>query len=539
MPDQIQSIALQLLKRNPSEFARSLDPLIRNGEWAKLQELKLNPRVYGLDAESYWRDAMCLDLLRKCKLPTTVDTEMAAIENFWALERHNAQTNARLNRYVLKSSLESQDLPVIDFLDQWRKNNLQVLGCFPTQIEPRFSGGATVGDVGKLKTIPDKMSSVPQWYQRSSTLWENEWRLTSWHRARVVAGDPYPSTTRANVFFTVPKDGTKDRGCCKEASVSLSYQLGLALVVRRRLRRWGIDIESGQDRHKELACAASLTGDFATIDLSDASDRWSRKAVALGLGPQSDWYLAFNSLRAPATLIQGKTVFLEKFSSMGNGFTFELETLLFAGLARTVVEMEGGDPDQVSCFGDDLIVPSRHAESVLGALKFLGHVPNLRKTFTSGVFRESCGGDFIFGTAVRTVKLEEVPKEPQQWISLCNQLRAVCIDDPRRWAMVKPVWEKALRQIPNQIRACRGPSDLGDLVIHDSPEYWTVRGKGFRASVRGYSPVTTRIPWKHWKPEVQLACVTLCSSEGVTPRDAIAGYRLKWLRLYRNHWLPS
>lgn len=524
--------------------------LAEHGEWTQLLKLRVRPHDYP-DSESYWRDALVTELLRKCNITTDVDREGAAVATFYACERRNATTNARLARFIPEQMLLEHpgDDRVARFIDEWRKDVDFVLGTLPTHLTPRFSGGATYGDSGTLTTTPDKMSSTPQITSSARDLL-CFWQETSWFRAlceeRPWQSDPL--TVRGNIFFTVPKDAEKRRGCCKEPSLNIAFQLDVGRLMKTRLRRIGIDLKTGQDLHKSLAQKASLTGELATIDMSNASDTLCRLLPRLVL--RKEWFTLLDSLRATHTLMRdGKWVRLEKFSSMGNGFTFELESLIFATLARRVVADEGGDPDLVKCYGDDLIVPVRHTKSVLAALAFFGFEPNNRKTFAEGPFRESCGGDFFGGVPVRAHYLEELPDEPQEWISLANGLRRVAFanaNSSHRWDTVRRAWHRVLDAIPSDIRRCRGPSHLGDAVIHDDESRWghTQIKPRRRSSACGgfvlndgtgpavdavyaWLPVPVTLPWHHWVPTVQLASCTLgLSSTGVTPRGGISGYKI-------------
>lgn len=80
-----------------------------------------------------------------------------------------------------------------------------------------------------------------------------------------------------------------------------------------------------------------------------------------------------------------------KFSSMGNGCTFALETLIFASLLHAVGSKIG------LVYGDDITIETELAPALFRLLKFLGFVPNEEKSYTSGPFRESCGKDFFEG----------------------------------------------------------------------------------------------------------------------------------------------
>jgi hypothetical protein len=544
--------------------------LVHAGEWAQLQELRCRPRDYH-DAESYWKDNLVTELLRKCDLPTSVDREAAAVQTFLDCEAQNCTTNARLTRYMPETLYleDTRDVAVHDFICRWRKEVDRVLGNLPDHLTPRFSSGATFADTGVYITTPDKMSSAPTTYSTNRCI-EPQWLDTT--SIRALAHDrprnSRPREMRGNIFFTVPKDGTKFRGCCKEASLAVSYQLDVGRLMKAKLLIIGINLREGQSIHRAIARSASIDGSLATIDMSNASDTLCRLLPKLVLRPL--WWELLNSLRASMTRVQGEWYRLEKFSSMGNGFTFELETLIFATLARTVIHDEGGDPDRVKCYGDDLIVPVEHTKSVLAALRLFGFTPNERKTFVEGPFRESCGGDFWSGTPVRAHYIESLPDEPQHWISLANGLRRVACANANgdlRWSIVRRAWLRALDPIPSDIRRCRGPETLGDVVIHDAEEFWewadppkskrlvklVVDGEkreflledGDTTSwdqkwVRAYLPVPSVLPWHHWLPTVQLASCTLgLPSLGITPRGDVSGYRIGVVPCgATSSWLP-
>jgi hypothetical protein len=549
MEHQVFDVILGLAEDVSTPRAVSVAILIRYGEWAELQKLRCVQTHY-LEAEAYWRDNLITEILRKCDLPTTVDREQAAIDTFLACEKANCRTNVRLNRFLPNSLLiEEGEGAVMDFISLWRKDVHSVMGNLPESLCPRFGQGATYADTGQLTTAPDKMSSRPTVYRETRDLIPL-WSETAWSRS-LVETRPYlsgPRTVRGNIFFTVPKDGTKYRGCCKEASIPVSYQLDVGRILKIRLLRIGINLRRGKEVHMQIARSASRTNAEATIDMSNASDTLSRVLPKLVL--REDWFALLDSLRATHTRVGGKWFRLEKFSSMGNGFTFELETIIFATMARTVVRLLGGNPDSVRCYGDDLIVPSFTAPSVIKALQWFGFEPNMKKTFIEGPFRESCGGDFWDGVPVRGHYLEELPDEPQQWISLVNGLRRVAFVDgqrlPSRWSTVSRTWRSALARIPSDIRRCVGPSWLGDVVINDdNPASWNTRRLNHhigwaQQTVSAYIPIPVILPWAHWKAATQLAAALIgYGSEGVTPRDGVSGYAIRRIPIYGSGWLPG
>lgn len=470
---QVQSVLRTMCKRVGTPVAMQVLELAERGEWMQLQKLSVEPGRYH-DPYSYWVDASCVDLVRKMAIDGS-GTAQAAVDKFLETEHACLSVNRRIRSIVRNEGLTLEDMDYIDFLDRWKEKIRTVLGKVPEYLEPSFSGGSTTATTRLESTIFDKLSMTPQRYSHSTfvvdyLLYSSRWGDICHDRQL------YPTTVGANEYFTVPKNGLTDRSCCMEAPVNLAYQLAVGKVLRRRaLKCLNIDLNHGAEHHQLLACKGSLDGTIATLDLSSASDRWARELVRYLL--PADWRVLLDSLRATHTSFGGKRLYLEKFSSMGNGFTFELETILFATLAHVVQTAVGVDGD-VFCYGDDLVVPVAMALPLAEALESVGHSLNMKKSFWKGPFRESCGGDYHWGEAVNTAKLEKLPEKPSDWMALANNLRRVAGDCPRRWALIKPVWEKVLTYIPSQIRSCRGPRHLGDTVIWDDPRYWTRRDDG-------------------------------------------------------------
>jgi len=252
---------------------------------------------------------------------------------------------------------------------------------------------------------------------------------------------------------------------------------------------------------------------------------------------KKEWFELLDTLRSPKTFVDGKWVHLQKFSSMGNGYTFELETLLFLAIACEACYLCGvpAQPgENIWVYGDDIILPSQASATMLALLRFFGFTPNPDKTFTSGLFRESCGGDFFNGQAVRPFYQKEIPDEPAKWISLVNGIRRLGRKDfvgDFRWSNVRRAWLRALDALPSDIRRLRGPEDLGDLVIHDDFEFWRKRRtRDLRTFIQTWAPVHKALPLHHWKgPIVFASALYGIPSDGVFARGRVEGYRIKWV----------
>lgn len=200
----------------------------------------------------------------------------------------------------------------------------------------------------------------------------------------------------------VPKSAKTDRSVVVEPWLNSFYQLGLGKVMAGRLRTHGVDIRD-QTRNQNLARQGSLSGDLATLDLSSASDTiatgfvWSLLPI--------EWAFLLSHFRTGEVTYEGRSLRLQKFSSMGNGFTFPLETLIFYAMACACVEPE--DEEKVSVYGDDIIVPTYAYPVLCEVLNAGGFIPNTDKSFADGPFRESCGADYLSGIDIRPSYLKD------------------------------------------------------------------------------------------------------------------------------------
>lgn len=517
--------------------------LVRYGEWDQLAQLRVDPNHY-LDAEAYYLDALATDFLRKFpNMPTKRDRKTVAYSKYIAAEQQCAATNARLTPLLNHFYSDVRDLPIGDFLQRVRCHVSAVIGRVPSEaLNPRFGPGATIEDRGRLTTVCDKMVSTPALTTGALPFLEL-WKHTAWGRGYLLR---YEKRGRLKIvdfgrYTTAPKDALTDRSIEIQPSINMFYQLPIGGVIRRRLKKVGIDLDNGQDVHRRVACEASVTGQFSTIDLSSASDTISTEVVKALLPPM--WYDVLSSLRTSKSLTpSGIKLFLSKFSAMGNGFTFELETLIFSSLVHCTLESIGIQAKagvNYWVYGDDIIVPNEATRAVLAVLAYFGFTPNRHKTFSTGPFRESCGGDFFDGKPVRAhFQKESLDKhQPHTYISLANGLRRCWLRLPtgQRRAALVATWHWVLDQIPAEIRLLRGPDSLGDIVIHDDRR-WFVRPDREdpvnRMEIRCWVPIPVVWSLNHWPNWVRFAGALYgVDSEGLSSRDDISGYRRGWVSL--------
>lgn len=526
-----------LLSELSTPLAHKARCLLKSSGLKAVLELKVNPAEYTCP-KTLLEDLQLTSFFKKFEdLPfSSKESRLSKAEDlFWESERACFVTNRRLTPLLDDPYHYGERMQ--GFLTLWRKKVKRILGRAPTwdQVQGRFGNGATFENKGSLTSVADKLSdyyTVTKIPRELISVWdESAWSRYAACGMKPFFGTPFASPhddydtshairdfepVRGNRFTTVAKDWNKDRGICIEPSINVFYQLGVGKMIARLMKRHGIDKYTGQEKHKLLARLASITGACATVDLSNASDTVSEVLIRLLL--PDDWWTLVASIRCTHTLFKGHWVRLEKFSSMGNGFTFELETLVFYTLCLAVAEVEGVKEDpytpglDISAYGDDIIVPSSIASCVISALKFFGFQPNEAKTFTRGRFRESCGGDYLSGFDVRPFYLKEDLDENHRYIAAANGLRrtrlrgtAAGLSDT--W-LVKP-WRILVKALPSHLRnTCWGPSILGDLVLHD--DHWErhalMKVRNCIRYLRVWRPVMNRgIPVNHFRPGVQYA----------------------------------
>lgn len=226
-------------------------------------------------------------------------------------------------------------------------------------------------------------------------------------------------TAESNRITYVPKDARTLRTIAIEPSLNVCLQLGVHSYLADKLEILGNSI-TDQSRNQQYAREASVKGfgsSYATIDLSQASDSVSIELVRLLL--PSDWFSFLDDLRCESGEVEGAVRTYHKFSSMGNGFTFALETLIFWALGEACNSLTGGGVN--STYGDDIIISDCSAALLLELLRFCGFVVNDDKSFVIGDFRESCGADWHYGYRVTPQYLRTAVLRPTDVYSLLNR----------------------------------------------------------------------------------------------------------------------
>jgi hypothetical protein len=237
-----------------------------------------------------------------------------------------------------------------------------------------------------------------------------------------------------NSISFVPKTAKTLRSIAIEPTVNAFLQKGIDLEMRKHLKvRANIDLANDFEKNRLLAQRGSIDGEYFTMDLSSASDTIARELVRVLLPP--DWFEFLNSIRSHSYELQGKVFPYHKFVSMGNGFCFPLETLIFASALKACKSELGLRHTSSSVYGDDIVADSRLYDLLRKLLAFCGFIVNDEKTYARGPFRESCGADWHSGQDVRPVYLKAPIARYTELIGFHN----VCLRSPEIYELMKEV----------------------------------------------------------------------------------------------------
>jgi len=403
----------QVLAACGGPLCKELDALMQVGRFRDVVDFKIDYER-GYDYSDYCYARQITALVEKQEfLDLGFDKKGAAVKAFIAAEEKCRETNDRLD-------LPCPTRDVSAVLHYATRKIAEVLGDCPTfdELDFFFGPGATTNVKGRhanarrklstrmacseelLPTVGQLLEELPLWVNAVGTPLDQDWSRVS-----------VPVDVSVGKLHFVPKNSKTFRPICIEPVLNSLLQKGYGSVMKRRLRKFGVDLFD-QSRNQELAGIGSREGNLATIDLKSASD-----TVSIGLVFHLlpfDWATRLAECRTGQVECEGVLLNLEKFSSMGNGYTFELESLIFFGLMSGVIsymkqigELGYGFDAPLGVYGDDLIVPTNCYDLAVKVLSYCGFDVNPQKSFCAGPFRESCGADYFAGRDLRPFYLRK------------------------------------------------------------------------------------------------------------------------------------
>lgn len=351
--------------------------------------------------------------------------EKAAVTSFLHGERLCRITNRRLEFYELfpermDAGLHKQFVRAMNFVQRTLGPVKAFLDSIPSGV--RLTSGATENSP-RHRSMPFLKLKGPARMPRESYAF-----ATSLATHMGVTPPRHIEVSR-NRLALVPKNWKTHRMIACEPSGLLPFQLAFDAFIKGRLKRLhGIDL-SNQDLNKDMARLASVFDNWATIDLKMASDTLSIALVKWLV--TSEWWDVLKRLRSPNWVSDGRAGVYAKFSSMGNGCTFGLETLIFAACSHAV------GSKSLCVYGDDIVIESERADDLVALLRFVGFRTNIDKSFINGPFKESCGGDFVCGVDVTPHYLKELPKHGTELCHLVNGLSSVTAPGGAVWTQLR------------------------------------------------------------------------------------------------------
>lgn len=445
------TLYIQVLQAIVSPLTHSTNPQINEGakivagalrarDWSKLVSWADSAsQMYG-DRDTHFVLNQVSSLIRKYPFSerhaTGYDPRAAALATFRSTERRCKRINTRFRLRRFWRHMGHYQLA--------RRWIDKVLGPFGEETLESiyalcdFTGGASLGVHGNATNLGRKLLSEdwsvgPMALQYVlPALWNNIHIRDAILPGRVKNYDQQlfelivrlrADTACYNKVSFVPKTAKTDRSIAVEPMLNGFIQKGIDEYMRSRLRRYGIDL-SDQSLNSEMARQGSLGGfnPYVTIDLSAASDTIPTQVVKWFL--PLEWFEFLDQTRSSSYLLDGQTQpqRYEKFTSMGNGFCFPLETLLFGALAHAA-SVATGNHDDFMVYGDDIVVRQSAALLLIELLKDCGFKPNNKKSFIVGPFRESCGSDWYEGADVRPAILDVEMTDIRHTMAVHNTLR--------------------------------------------------------------------------------------------------------------------
>lgn len=334
--------------------------MLRYGDFEGVVSLRSEPENFN-DAAAFFSHHSATKLLSKAKwLPLKIDRRKAALEKFYQAEHSNDLMN--MTFIAVRSGTASWLIPGFEHaLTRVRKETYRIVNkenWYSALDQCGFGPGADISTKSGLTSAYNKLQG-PQSVTRACTkfldFYVQHSRLSSMFQWNIEDRSLICERVLGNKVTVVPKNAKTDRVIAVEPRWNVYFQKGFGLMLRRCLLRSGQDLRT-QLPNQQLAQIGSDEDTFATIDLASASDSVSLELVR-DLLPAGLVHL-LELCRSEFALLDGEWAANKKFSSMGNGYTFELESIIFLAVVRSICGQ------CVSVYGDDIIVPSSRAPEV-------------------------------------------------------------------------------------------------------------------------------------------------------------------------------
>lgn len=447
---------------------------------------KPNPKDYPLP-NHYRHDSQAYAFIGKNVLFSNEENLVPElVSTFFEQEKKNSLVN---NRFTF----DTYD-PI---LDQVKRNVLRLIGSQPKFVKCyenyfladsfNYGPGSSYFFKGNLVNPWDKIKKGKVTLTTGCVpIWKHLTENTPFHDKEILI-------IEQDTFDFVPKNFKSLRtiavGNCGNGIV----QRVLGKALNHKLKRF-FDLSKRPMVHKEVVRICSSTRSHATIDIKNASNSMCTNVVKKVIPPI--WFDYLNKARHHRTQIGEMVHDLSLFSSMGNGFTFELESILFYAILMTLpnnklLEMRPGEipgtnaiVGDISIFGDDIICRAEDVPLLTQRLKHFGFEVNTQKSFWGeSWFYESCGADFFAKADVTPYYLNgKVSRSNLQSLyGQCNTILlasyALYFEHPNQSRFAR-AYSKALKLIPKKFRIY-GPYYERDKMDELKNDSWLFKEPGY------------------------------------------------------------
>lgn len=472
------------------------------------------PGVMPMVVESLGAAVACIRqltfLFYKYECPWNNEQENAVFEAFKEAEDEVFSNLQRLLSGGLSELIN--DVPVKVYLDRAEALISDLLrGTNPRDIKPRYGTGATA-----CQSTPQGRWQGARFIAKLDAVYP----YSEWFVSGINGLDEILSYSRLNVCeepepgargILVPKDSRGPRFISAEPREFMYVQQGLMAQLYRAIEQYpNVQRQvscTDQTRNQRLALLGSQTGDLASLDLKEASDRVSWWLVTR-LFP-NDWVECFDACRSEYTVLpNGEEVPLWKFAPMGSAVCFPVEAIVFWALCNaakpsyterfrkalfrrgryadkdSALRATAWGVDDVSVFGDDIIVPTSQVGTVVQLLNAVGLKVNEHKSFYKGPFRESCGTDYFAGYLVTPLRVKSSLAGDEletllRFNDMCNNvLLKYSHWDPSLIVKLRELFKKFFDFEPPVFPAREGEDESGPSALYLKDTVWGQRLDG-------------------------------------------------------------
>lgn len=361
----------------------------------------------------------------KLGIPNSKDIEKKAISSFINNEEELEKVG--------------NDPEVIGFANQLRKDfetyypeisRVDIIGIL-SEFRPRATAGTFVGsdELYFIEKISTSASTRPVFSKALDGFYKpypgakfGPKKVEGVYSSSTCSVKPVYEPNHSELLL-VPKDSRGPRTICRETLKRVETQMAFFDYMVDKLPKISNGAINFRDQlvNRQIAEKSSVTKEYATLDLKDASDRVSYKVVRkiFENSPGLSWFLKGSrrathvSLDKVVHLIGARAPLrLSKLAGMGSGLTFPTMSLLISLAICRIVKTKFSNLSYeyirscVFVYGDDICVPSKWAADSAIALAKIGLKVNTKKSFVHGNFRESCGGDYYAGVDVTPTRMK-------------------------------------------------------------------------------------------------------------------------------------